>query len=175
MTRLASILGVATVATLVLLSGCESPTKTDYAKDLEGNWTVTLMGVTNLMPPPAMVPGMTVVTAEILRTGTNKGTVSLTIADTITGAPAPHLMTTVKGSIEVTSDEITVSNPVVMPEAVLAANPAAVQLLAGGLTLEWDLSDDKLTVENETLFSTVLMLGTASLELTKQMANNSSR
>ena len=37
MTRLASILGVATVATLVLLSGCESPTKTDYSKDLEGN------------------------------------------------------------------------------------------------------------------------------------------
>ena len=32
MTRLASILGVATVATLVLLSGCESAVKTDYAK-----------------------------------------------------------------------------------------------------------------------------------------------
>ena len=32
MTRLASILGVATVATLVLLSGCEEPAwKTDYA------------------------------------------------------------------------------------------------------------------------------------------------
>ena len=34
MTRLASILGVATVATLVLLSGCEEAVKTDYAKDL---------------------------------------------------------------------------------------------------------------------------------------------
>ena len=32
MTRLASILGVATVATLVLLSGCEQAVKTDYAK-----------------------------------------------------------------------------------------------------------------------------------------------
>ena len=36
MTRLASILGVATVATLVLLSGCEQAVKTDYAKNLEG-------------------------------------------------------------------------------------------------------------------------------------------
>ena len=32
MTRLASILGVAMVATLVLLSGCEQAVKTDYAK-----------------------------------------------------------------------------------------------------------------------------------------------
>ena len=41
MTRLASIMGVATVATLVLLSGCESPMKTDYATKtwLEGIWT----------------------------------------------------------------------------------------------------------------------------------------
>jgi hypothetical protein len=176
MTRLASILGVATVATLVLLSGCEQAVKTDYAKNLAGTWKLTMMRhVPNPAEMPATISVETAVTAKVARTGTNKGTVSLTIADTITGAPAPHLMTTVKGSIEVTSDEITVSNPVVMPEAVLAANPAAVQLLAGGLTLEWDLSDDKLTVENETLFSTVLMLGTASLELTKQMANNSSR
>ena len=32
MTRLASILGVATVATLVLLSGCESAVTTDYER-----------------------------------------------------------------------------------------------------------------------------------------------
>ena len=39
MTRLASILGVATVATLVLLSGCEQATQkkdTDYAAALAG-------------------------------------------------------------------------------------------------------------------------------------------
>ena len=60
------------------------------------------------------------------------------------------------------------------PMALLTATPAAAQLLAAGLTLEWDLSDDKLTVENETLFSTVLMLGTASLELAKQAGDDSS-
>ena len=41
MTRLASIMGVAAVATLVLLSGCETPMKTDYAKDLQGKWTTS--------------------------------------------------------------------------------------------------------------------------------------
>ena len=176
MTRLASILGVATVATLVLLSGCETTMKTDYAKDLEGIWTTTIENrqFQNPTDSAMMVPGTSAVTAEVTRTDTNKGTVSLTIADTITGAPAPHFTTTLKGSIEVTSDEITVTNIDVKPEAVLVANPAAVQLLAGGLTLEWDLSDDKLTVKNETLFSTVLMLGTASLELAKQAGDDSS-
>ena len=35
MTRFASIMGVAAVATLVLLSGCETAVRTDYAKKLE--------------------------------------------------------------------------------------------------------------------------------------------
>ena len=42
MTRFASILGVATVATLVLLTGCETATQkkdTDYAAALAGTWT----------------------------------------------------------------------------------------------------------------------------------------
>ena len=44
MTRLASILGVATVATLVLLSGCEQAVKTDYAKKLVGAWVTLVPG-----------------------------------------------------------------------------------------------------------------------------------
>ena len=51
MTRLASILGVATVATLVLLAGCESPMKTDYAKDLAGTWMTA--GGPDVDRPPA--------------------------------------------------------------------------------------------------------------------------
>ena len=173
MTRLASILGVATVATLVLLSGCEQAVKTDYAKNLAGTWNVTMMrDLPNPEGMPATVSVTTAVTAKVARTGTNKGTVSLTITNT---PPLPTGSVEVMGSIEVSATEITVSNVGVEPMAVLAAAPAAAQLLEGGLTLEYDLSDDKLTVENETLFSTVLMLGTASLELTKQMANNSSR
>ena len=166
MTRLASILGVATVATLVLLSGCESPMKTDYAKDLQGTWKVTI-------PPTDMVPVTTTVTAEVLRTGTNKGTVVLAIVNV---SPLPNVppKIDVTGDIAVTDTKITVSNVVVMPMTLLDATPGAAQLIAGGLTLEWDLSDDKLTVESETLFSTVLMLRTASLELAKQAGDDSS-
>ena len=43
MTRIASVLGVATVAMLVLLSGCESATsKKDYVKDLAGTWNASI-------------------------------------------------------------------------------------------------------------------------------------
>ena len=53
MTRLASILGVATVATLVLLSGCEQAVKTDYAKNLAGTWMTDAI-------PGTVDPGPTV-------------------------------------------------------------------------------------------------------------------
>ena len=83
MTRLASILGVATVATLVLLSGCDTTMKTDYAKDLQGTWKVTIDR--QVAPDPAtptvMVSVTTTVTAKVTRTGTNKGTVALAIVD----------------------------------------------------------------------------------------------
>ena len=168
MTRLASILGVATVATLVLLSGCESPTKTDYAKDLEGNWTVTLMGVTNLMPPPAMLPGTTVVTAEILRTATNKGTVSLEIVGTPTADPTQASTVTVTGSIEVTTDKITVSDINVVPMTVAAGLPGGVSALAQGLTFTYDLDGSELEVTETTLFPALLGPSNTSLTLTQQ-------
>ena len=78
MTRFASIMGVAAVATLVLLSGCETPMKTDYAKDLEGVWMTTIMrDVPNqAVSPPAMVSVTTAVEATISRTDTNMGSVS---------------------------------------------------------------------------------------------------
>ena len=85
MTRFASIMGVAAVATLVLLSGCETPMKTDYAKKLEGTWKRTLgdRQLPNPLVPGTTVPGMSEVTAAVTRTGTNKGTVSITIVDTV--------------------------------------------------------------------------------------------
>ena len=170
MTRLASILGVATVATLVLLSGCESPTKTDYSKDLEGNWTVTLTDVPNPMPPPDTIPA-TVVTADISRTDTNKGTVSLKIT------VSPASSTTVEGSIEVTADKITVTEISVMPETAVADLPGGAGALKQGLTLMYKLLDDgsELEVSNTTLFPFLLGQDNSKLTLTKQMANNSSR
>ena len=171
MTRLASIVGVATVATLVLLSGCESAVKTDYAKNLAGTWKVTLMGVANPMPPPPpMIPGTTEVTAKILRTDTNKGTVSLEITGTPTAAPALAATTTVMGNIEVTADKITVSDIGVMPMTAVAGLPGGAGALAQGLTLTYDLSDDgsELEVTNDVLFAALLGPSNTKLTLTKQ-------
>ena len=170
MTRFASILGVATVATLVMLSGCESPTETDYAKQLEGRWSGT---VSHDIAPPGTntaVPGMSHVTADVKRTGTNKGAVSLTINTGPVGATEAMMMaTTVSGSIEVTSSEITVSDVSVDPP-----DPAIAQALAAGLTLTYDLSDDEseVTVGNAVLFPTLLGPTNSEITLTKQMAGD---
>ena len=65
------ILGVATVATLVLLSGCEAARHDGTTqKTLAGSWEVTIPRT--LTTPTTMVPVMTLVAAEITRTGTNK-------------------------------------------------------------------------------------------------------
>ena len=170
MTRLASIMGVATVATLVLLSGCESAVKTDYAKNLAGTWEVTIPW-TLTTTPAAMVSVMTLVAAEITRTGTNKGTVSLTISDSPAVPPGPVEVT---GNIEVTATEITVSDVMVDPQDVLDAVTGGDELLAQGVTLMYDLTDDgnQLEVTNSTLFPVLLTPTTTKLTLTKQMASN---
>ena len=85
MTRLASILGVATVATLVLLSGCEQAVKTDYAKKLEGTWVsaeldrMLPLDQTDLM---ALTPVKT--TVEVMIMAGDK-------ANTGDSAPPPHV------------------------------------------------------------------------------------
>ena len=173
MTRFASILGVATVATLVLLSGCESATKTDtdYAKKLEGTWNDTISH--DIMPPgtDVAVPGMSQVTAEVTRTGTNQGAVSLTISTGPVGVTDETMIetTTVSGSIEVTSSEIMVSDISVVPP-----NPAIAQALADGLTLTYDLSDDEseVTVGNAVLFPALLGPTNSEITLTKQMTDD---
>ena len=171
MTRLASILGVATVATLVLLSGCEQAVTTDYAKDLDGNWKVTIERTLTIpTTPPEMVMGTTAVAAEITRTGTNKGTVSLMIADTATGTAAPAATTVVMGTIEVTSSKITVTVTdiavtqigVAVPNTAL---PDAVRgLAASPQEMTWNLSGDMLTIGSPLL--PVLLLDPTTMELT---------
>ena len=173
MTRLASILGVATVATLVLLSGCEAAVTTDYAKDLAGSWEVTIpRTLTTPTTPPTMVPVMTLVAAEIARTGTNKGTVMLTITDSPAVTPGPVEVT---GNIEVTATVITVSGIMVEPMLVLAAIPGGAELITQDQPLTYDRSDDgsELTVSNAALFTA--LLGATEITLTKQMASPASR
>ena len=174
MIRFASIMGVATVATLVLLSGCESATKTDtdYAKKLEGTWNGTIEhDVQNPQSPGTTVPGSSMVTAEVSRTGTNQGDVSLTISTGPVGVTDGTMImtTTIKGSIEVTSSEITVSDVSVVPP-----NPTIAPALADGLTLTYDLSDDEseVTVGNAVLFPVLLGPTNSEITLTKQMAGD---
>ena len=177
MTRLASILGVATVATLILLSGCEAAVTTDYANDLDGTWSTDLDRMIRLDPMSMVLTDVTTaVTAEVTRTGTNKGAVSLKIAETPDGAPMPVATTKVTGDIEVTATEIMVSNVMVDPSTVLETLPE--ELAAGlteGLTLTYMRSDDgsELTVGNAALFTA--LLGRTEITLTKEMASTAIR
>ena len=175
MTRLASIMGVATVATLVLLSGCESAVKTDYAKKLAGTWTVS---TTATAPNPEAVPGAptdtpptiqipaTVAVAIVDGTGVNTGTFSLTVV-TPTGAldPTTQMPITMEtqgtGSISVDATEIEVTLTSISDTA-----PASVKELKGvAATVTYELADNELTIESQLLVQLGLM---SSLTLTKQ-------
>ena len=152
MTRFASIMGVAAVATLVLLSGCEAAMeKTDYAKQLAGTWQHDLMRNVN------GVPSNSAVTATIERTGTNKGTLSLSVADTPVGAPLPASETEASGTIAVTSTKITVTDVDVtvtaagvdVTDMVIPADQLA--LLAGAQEFSWEITGNKLKVSGAVL------------------------
>ena len=168
MTRLASILGVATVATLVLLSGCESAVKTDYAMDLEGTWSTELARMIPLdrAMPMDLTDVTTTVTAVITDgDGLNTGDLMLTVADTVSATMTELLETVVSGSITVSKTEIVVTISGVEPMAVVDANPAFAPLLAQPQTLTYTLSDDdsELTVASTLL---PILLGPTHTELT---------
>ena len=87
MTRFASIMGVAAVATLVLLSGCEYPDENGLRQEPGGNLgsdhdCATMSRIRHPRRLPISIPVSdygTEVEATISRTDTNKGSVSLTI------------------------------------------------------------------------------------------------
>ena len=172
MTRFASIMGVAAVATLVLLSGCETPMKTDYAKKLEGTWKVELDRMVPIDPRDAMstpVSAKTTVTAGIAAGDkANTGSFSLEISDAVAARPVQAPPVSVTGTIEVDASEIKVTITALTPEA-LKANPAVSPLTQGPQTLTYKLMDNKLTVASPLL---PVLLGdpthAGSLTLTKQ-------
>lgn len=180
MTRFASIMGVAAVATLVLLSGCETPTKTDYAKDLEGTWTngpaqVMITNPQGATPP--QIPAMRTVTAEITRTGMNKGSFTLTVSDALP-APAPAIETMASGTFEVDGKKITATiaqDGLTLPPGV-TLTPAQTAALAGPQDFQYELTDNdmKLDLSSGVLVAlTVTASPTAKFTLTKQMASGS--
>ena len=117
MTRLASILGVATVATLVLLAGCEQATgkkDTDHVAALAGTWMSAEISrdVPNPMDPTVMIQVTTVVTAMIGVTEASAFTLQMSDTPPV-GPPIP---TAVTGTFTATADTITVTVTSVTPE-----------------------------------------------------------
>ena len=178
MTRLASILGVATVATLVLLSGCEAAVTTDYAKDLAGTWEhgpapATIPNPLGPTAMPATVQAMRTITVTITDDeGVNKGAFSLTVADTVAPSPMP-IETAASGSFTATASEITVMVTDISPTTVADAYP---ELGQAPIKISYEIDGDELEISS-VLLVTLRATSEAmpNLTLTKEMASTSGR
>ncbi len=168
MTRLASILGIATVATLVLLSGCEQAMdRTDFVTDLEGTWVGD--GISAMVLPPGQttpLSGEARVEVEInggekLNTGHFKLTVTLSIPTN-----QQHLLPiSAGGSILVGSKNIAVTIEEIMGDPI-SGPPAVLQNLQGEETdIGYEIADDSLAITHSLLQDLGLL--DATVELTK--------
>ena len=182
--RIVWLMGVAAVATMVILAGCgdgpgaapteptDPPPATNYVTALAGTWNTT---VTTMVPgddpnaPPAEVQNA--VTATVTAGDmVNMGTLELVVVPTVAMQPGPPI--TVSGTIEVDAAEITVTITGVVPEPTGQQAQILAGLLATPQTLTYTLSEDgsMLTVGNATLLP--ILVGSASITLTKEMASS---
>ena len=177
MTRFASIMGVATVATLVLLSGCDTTMKTDYAKKLQGTWTDGPTVAMIALAPGTTVPGMRTVTAEVMRDGVNKGSFTVTISDMVTGNPAP-IVSKASGTMVVDGKKITVTlsaDSIELPQGA-TLTPELLMALTPTAELQYVLTDNdtKLDLSGGALVAlTVTSSPTDKFRLTKKLASGS--
>ena len=177
--RIVSLMGVAAVATMVILAGCSSgpgaapadePAAEDHAAALDGMWMSAALPRSiplNPMDPMDLTEVMTTVTVTITAGDmANMGTFTITSADTVGALPVSGI--SVNGTITVDASEIVVTVTGVLPEEAAAVYPA---LAAAPQTLTYMLSDDgnTLTVGSALL---VVLLGQTQLALTKQMASS---
>ena len=174
MTRLASILGVATVATLILLSGCESAVKTDYAKKLEGSWmTVAIAGTVDT--PDAFAMAVPTETINVSRTvtvviedgvGNHEGTFTLTVTTTPTDPMVlavlqaqmiSEIVTTASGTINVKNDSeltVTITSGITnAPSVFPVPDGVTEQLLNTPLPVSYELMDDELKLSSAVLLA----------------------
>ena len=175
MTRFASILGVATVATLVLLSGCETATQkkdTDYAAALAGTWMATgLSGTVDKPTAPAaiadlvaMLPGDSIdVTSQVALTikdgdGAHAGTFALMVSSVpvneqlkiaLAAMRIDAIVTSAMGTINVEDGskmKVTLTGIDTVPDAfALAAVTALVDMET---PFGYDLDDDQLKLSS---------------------------
>ena len=161
MTRLASILGVATVATLVLLSGCEAAVTTDHVEDLEGTWTIADLptmvefDLDGPGPGPAVTaPAKTSVQVTISAGDKlNTGDFTVVVTHVVTGVP-PAVSTlppvTATGTIMVDSKTIDVTVGEI--SAPMVDLPAPVQAFEGQtIEIGYTVTDDTLVITSTLL------------------------
>ena len=166
MTRIASIMGVAVVATLVLLSGCEQAVETDYTKKLDGTWTVTGLMVPGADPTTQIPTDVTIVIDD--GTGLNSGTFSLTVSQVV--PPLPDRVDTAVGEGSVKAESSSVLKVTLTDLTLTGLTPQQEQAVKGivqGMehTFDYDLEGDTLKVSSQIL-STLRVTSAADEELT---------
>lgn len=178
-------MGGAAVAALVLLSGCKTAVRTDYAKKLEGTWTngPTAAMIANPGAPGTMLPVMRTVTAEVTRDGVNKGAFSITVSDMVdapanVGPLAAPLVSKASGTFTVDATEITVTIPANGLQLPLDQAPPEqlAALLADPQVLGWELANDDSELRLSGLALVGLQITASPTEkylLTKQTGSGS--
>ena len=171
MTRLASIAGVAAVATMILLSGCPTAVRVDLAKRLVGTWeTEPLPGMLpipaalqqahNLPPQVAVTHNVTAVITDGPRH--HHGDVIITITSTPTDAmiaaaltaltQQPVVTITAAGAIYVrSSTEMQIELASIVNPAFDVPEEMTLRLQEVPLPATYELADDVLKVKSDVL------------------------
>ena len=189
MTRLASIVGVATVATLVLLSGCESAVKTDYAKKLDGTWmTAAIVGTVDR--PEDFATVVQTEEIDVSRTvtvvikdgvGNHEGTFTLTVTTIPTDLMVmavlqtqmiSEIVTTASGTINVKNDSeltVTITSDIInVPPVFPVPDGVTERLQNTPLPVSYELMDDELKLSSAILLALeVVMTPGEKLTLTR--------
>lgn len=174
MTRVASFVGVAAVATMILLSGCPTAVKVDLAKQLAGTWTTAEL-------PGTIDPGTGPVAATMTATavitdgpGHHEGTFSLTVTsvptDAAVAAMLPKVVTTATGTINVqnsTEMRVIVESIANVP-AIIPVPPDITSSLKNiPLDATYQLADNQLTLTSAALVFLGVVQQGESLTLTR--------
>ena len=169
MTRIASIAGVAAVATIILLSGCQTAVRVDLAKRLVGDWTTTeeIAGKLDLSDLGIPTPiDATVTVRAIVEDGPrhHRGNITITITTTPTDPMAlaalmastqrSEVVTTAIGTIYVrttTDMQVEIASIANTPDTFAVPEDLTIQLEGVPLPATYELTDDVLMVTSDVL------------------------
>ena len=182
MTRLASIAGVAAVATIILLSGCQTAVRVDLAKRLVGTWTTAEIAGTLEVPTAMQAQGLSA-TVDVTRTVTavvtdgprhHRGDITITVTTTPTEATVaavlPGVVTTAAGTIYVrttTDMQVEIASIANTPGAFVVPEHLEIGLVDVPLGATYELADDVLMVNSAVLSGLMVVAPGESLTLTR--------